>query len=251
LSPGSHPGAVNIGYQPTTSGLKTGPLSLGNVNLAGATNAALTFTLLTDQNMSINYRLNSGPWHTISSLHSNFNAMAVPVAVSELRTGSNTVDFQTLPTPQWPDQPLLEDVDLLINGGALPPPPSPPPPAPSSADLQLLSQPQRLVDTRLLGGPAPAGSTQCYTVASQVGVPANASGVILNVTSVGAADFGWLTLFPAGQGVPTTSTLNFDPRTQAIANNAIVRVGSGGQVCVNVGHGSSHVILDIAGFLTP
>jgi hypothetical protein len=45
---------------------------------------------------------------------------------------------------------------------------------------------------------------------------------------------GWLTLFPNGQGVPSTSTVNFGINEYAIANGAIISLGAG-QVCVNVG----------------
>jgi hypothetical protein len=120
--------------------------------------------------------------------------------------------------------------------------------------MPLLSQPQRLVDTRVSIGPLPTGMSRCFTIASQGGIPADAAGVLLNVTGVGYTSPGWLTLYPAGQGVPSTSTVNVDPRAYAIATGAIARVGSGGQVCVNFGTpnstpGSSHVILDATGYL--
>jgi hypothetical protein len=51
--------------------------------------------------------------------------------------------------------------------------------------------------------------------------------------------------------MPQTSTVNFDPRAYAIANGAIVRLGTDGQVCVNVGHAGSHIILDATGYLAP
>jgi hypothetical protein len=61
-------------------------------------------------------------------------------------------------------------------------------------------------------------------------------------------------VYPNGQGVPQTSTLNFDTTEYAMANGAIMRIGSGGQVCVNVGTinsapGSSNAILDVVGYL--
>jgi hypothetical protein len=112
-----------------------------------------------------------------------------------------------------------------------------------------LSSPQRLVDTRLLGAPIAAGQSQCFTLAGQGGIPLSAQGVILNVTAVGYSDYGWLTLYPAGGAVPSTSTLNFDSHEYAIANGAIVRLGTGGQVCVNAGRSASHVALDVVGFL--
>jgi 6-phosphogluconate dehydrogenase (decarboxylating) len=127
--------------------------------------------------------------------------------------------------------------------------------AASVLQLPLLSQPQRLVDTRTSGGPIATGQSRCFTVTGVAGIPADATGVLLNVAGVGYSTRGWLTLYPAGQPVPSTSTLNVDPRAYAIANGAIARIGTNGQVCVNFGTignapGSSNVILDVTGYLT-
>jgi hypothetical protein len=125
----------------------------------------------------------------------------------------------------------------------------------SASQMPLLAQPQRLVDTRTQGGPLSTGGTRCFATTGQVGIPADAQGVLLNVTGVGYTAPGWLTLFPAGQPLPGTSTVNVDPHAYAIAAGAIARIGSSGQVCVNFGTpnsapGSSDVILDATGYLT-
>jgi len=122
-------------------------------------------------------------------------------------------------------------------------------------DVQLLAQPQRVADTRTGGGAIQSGTSRCFVVAGLDGVPGDASAVLLNVTAVGQTTNGWLTVYPNGQAVPPTSTLNFGPSEYAMANDAIMRVGTGGQVCVNVGTpnntpGSAHVILDATGYLT-
>lgn len=121
--------------------------------------------------------------------------------------------------------------------------------------IGLLAQPVRLVDTRLTGGPVASGTSRCVQVAGVGGIPPDAAGVILNVTGVGYTVPGWLTLYPNGQSLPATSTLNFDPNEFAIANNAVARLGTGGQLCVNVGtinsiSGAAQVILDATGFLS-
>jgi hypothetical protein len=74
------------------------------------------------------------------------------------------------------------------------------------------------------------------------------------VTAVGYATKGWLTAYPSGQDVPATSTLNFDTTEYAMANGAIIPLGSGGQLCVSVGTlnsapGSANVIVDVVGYL--
>ena len=124
----------------------------------------------------------------------------------------------------------------------------------SNTQIALLSQPQRLADTRMSGGPLPTGTSRCFSIAGQAGVPPDAAGVLVNVTGTGYTAPGWLTLYPSGQALPATSTLNVDPRSYAIANGAIARIGSGGQVCVALGTvnnspANSNVILDVAGYL--
>jgi outer membrane protein assembly factor BamB len=123
------------------------------------------------------------------------------------------------------------------------------------SELPMLTSPQRVADTRLAGGPIQTGTSRCFQVAGVMGIPPDAAAVVLNVTAVGYGTRGWLTAYPNGQAVPATSTVNFDSSEYAIANNAIMRVGSGGRVCVNVGTvgsiaGNSQVILDATGYLT-
>src|SRR5258708_18506934 len=119
------------------------------------------------------------------------------------------------------------------------------------AQLPQLASPQRLVGTRTSGGSIAASSSRCFPVGGQAGIPTNAAAVILNVTAVGYPNLGWLTLFPNGQTLPAPSTVNFDVSEYAIANQTIVKLGTGGQVRVNAGNSSSHVILDATGYETP
>jgi hypothetical protein len=123
------------------------------------------------------------------------------------------------------------------------------------ADLSLLPRPRRLVDTQPGSGYQGAGQPlrgltdpRCYQVAGQVGVPADAVGVIANVTAVGFSVNGWITLFAAGDAIPDTSNLNFDTDQYAVANMAMVRLGSGGGLCA-VGQPGTHLILDVIGYL--
>jgi hypothetical protein len=125
----------------------------------------------------------------------------------------------------------------------------------SAGVVTLLSQPARVVDTRAGSGYPGAGqamlgygSPRCFVVAGQGGVPADALGVIVNLTAIGYSEDGWLTLYPNGQAVPATSSLNYDLIEYAIANTAIVRVGSSGQVCL-VGSPGTNAILDVSGYL--
>jgi hypothetical protein len=120
--------------------------------------------------------------------------------------------------------------------------------------IALLAQPQRLIDTRTgIGGytgQIAPGTERCFTVAGVDGVPTDATGVVVNLTAVGQTDTGWLSLSPAPQALPHTSTLNFDPYEHAIANGAMVRLGSGGELCIGAGGSSAFAILDVNGYFT-
>lgn len=111
--------------------------------------------------------------------------------------------------------------------------------------------PCRVIDTRVAAqGPAlAAGTNRVVTLAANCGIPTNAAAVSLNVTVVGATTAGYLTLYPAGTTRPLSSTINF-AIGQTRANNAIVKVNASGQVAVfgGLASGSTHVIVDVAGF---
>jgi len=75
--------------------------------------------------------------------------------------------------------------------------------------------------------------------------PADATAVLLNVTSTGATADGFLTVFPCGGSVPLVSNVNYQPGRDA-ANSVAVKVGNGGKICV-YSSASSHVVVDLDG----
>ncbi|MGA3211536.1 MAG: protease pro-enzyme activation domain-containing protein [Terriglobales bacterium] len=113
--------------------------------------------------------------------------------------------------------------------------------------------PCRIVDTRGATGPfggpeLTAGETRSFTVPSGpcAGIPSTAVAYSLNVTIVPPAPSGYLTIWPAGEGQPSVSTLNsLDGRVKA--NAAIVPAGTSGAVSVYVNN-ASNVLLDIDGY---
>jgi hypothetical protein len=114
--------------------------------------------------------------------------------------------------------------------------------------------PCRIVDTRNpngpFGGPAlAAGFVRAFPVATACGIPASAKAVAINVTVVNATGGGHLTVYPAGTQTPLASTINF--RAGLVrANNAIVLLGTGGQLSVFCGmtSGSTDFVLDVNGY---
>ena len=93
----------------------------------------------------------------------------------------------------------------------------------------------------------PAGSTYRVKVTGVAGVPANAAAVVLNVTSAGATSAGFLTAWPCDGARPNSSNLNFGTAAP-VANSAIVKVGTGGKVCIYTGDGATQLIADINGW---
>jgi hypothetical protein len=114
--------------------------------------------------------------------------------------------------------------------------------------------PCRIVDTRNApgpqGGPAlVAGSTRTFPVTGICGVPPTAKAVTVNIAVINPTDLGHLTLYPAGGILPLASTINF--RAGIIrGNNAIVTLGTAGQVSVfnGMASGSTDFVLDVSGW---
>ena len=111
--------------------------------------------------------------------------------------------------------------------------------------------PCRVLDTRTAAqAPAlAAGSTRTFAVAGPCGVSPTASAVAVNLTVTGATAGGHIRLFPKGQALPTSSSVNY-AAGQTRANNAIVGVGTDGALSAYAGQssGSVHLVLDLSGY---
>lgn len=122
--------------------------------------------------------------------------------------------------------------------------------------VQVMGSPTRLVDTRNGTGTggvvAPVGPKQTIVI-----TPANTQQflgpdmtAVLNVTVTNAKSFGYLTVFPDGTTMPTTSNLNF-LAGQTVANQVFVQTGSDGSIdFYNNGTGTVDVIADLTAMLT-
>jgi hypothetical protein len=91
--------------------------------------------------------------------------------------------------------------------------------------------PCRVADTRDAGSGGPAltfGEIRVFPVATRCGVPASAQAFSMNVTAVPHGGIGLLTVFPAGQSQPSSSTLNTG--SLAVANAALVPAGTNGSI---------------------
>jgi len=123
--------------------------------------------------------------------------------------------------------------------------------------------PVRIFDTRTGVGTAASalgpGETRRVQVAGVGGIPATASAVYLNVTSVGANRWGWLAVWPSGEKQPVVSNVNF-PGGTAVPNMVIVKLGAGGALDLYNDAGidgvpgvfgtTSHVLVDVMGYVS-
>lgn len=111
--------------------------------------------------------------------------------------------------------------------------------------------PKRLLDTRTTSKIG-AGQTRALTVTGAgAGVPTNAIAVSLTATATrSTAGSSWLTIYPTGSTRPGTSSVNMS-RGQTVANSLIATVGTGGRIQIYNASGTTDVIIDITGYLSP
>jgi hypothetical protein len=115
-----------------------------------------------------------------------------------------------------------------------------------------LPTPARLADNRNgIGGLAsPLGPDETWhiPIAGQAGIPARATAVSLNVTAIGGAIGGWLSLYPAGGERPLVSAVNFGPG-DVVPNHVIVPLGPDGGLELFNGSGDAiSALVDIDGY---
>ncbi len=111
--------------------------------------------------------------------------------------------------------------------------------------------PDRLMDTRSGprpdggSGPLAGGSVTRIPIAGRGSVPAQATGVTLNVTVTETADRGYLTVFPCGTST-TVSSVNYEAQDTR-ANLVITGLDASGFVCVQT-YATVAVVIDVSGW---
>ncbi len=91
-----------------------------------------------------------------------------------------------------------------------------------------------------------AGQVAEVQVAGTPGVPSDASSVLFNATVTTTATAGFLTVFPCGEPIPPTSTLNFTANA-TVPNFVVAKLGTAGRVCL-YSTSATQVIIDVAGY---
>jgi hypothetical protein len=117
--------------------------------------------------------------------------------------------------------------------------------------------PTRRLDTRDIRAAIKADDYGVLTVAGYQGIPANATGAVLNVTATNTTAPGFLTIFPDDNcTIPTTSNLNFQPG-DSVANQVVTRLSlkaqcseaaGAGAIDIYNSNGTTDVIVDVFGY---
>lgn len=112
--------------------------------------------------------------------------------------------------------------------------------------------PVRVLDTRLgvggHAGPIGPGQTITFDPAAHGDIPSSGvSAVLLNVTGTEPTAATHLRVWPAGDPVPDTSSVNL-ARGQSRPNQVVVPVGQDGRIAIYNAVGSTHAIVDVQGF---
>ena len=116
--------------------------------------------------------------------------------------------------------------------------------------------PTRLLDTRTglgqvsQGGVVGPGGAVDAQLTGVLSIPLDATAAIFNYTGVSPTLGTYLQAYPtpdSGVGIPTVSNLNLPARSVA-ANLVSVQIGAGGEVRLRNQAGSSHMLVDLAGF---
>jgi hypothetical protein len=118
--------------------------------------------------------------------------------------------------------------------------------------------PSRILDTRPgtqvgpYGHPVGAAGSIDVQVAGfpGSGVPSNAAGAVLNVTVTDTTAPSYLTVYPKGASRPTASNLNW-PAGRTVPNLVEVALGQGGMVTLFNFQGSTDVVIDVEGYVSP
>ncbi len=124
--------------------------------------------------------------------------------------------------------------------------------SPGTATSTVPVEPFRILDTRLgIGAPAApvtSGQTIDVQIAGVGPVPADAVGVVLNLTGTRTTAATYITAWPTGGTQPTASVLNLTPGIDA-PNSVTALLGTGGKLSLFNFTGSTDLIADVAGYL--
>lgn len=147
---------------------------------------------------------------------------------------------------------LASVMGLVVTGWAIAAPAGTP-----SAFTSIV--PCRLVDTRAgaqigpRGTPLDAHETVTFQVRGangQCDIPANATGIISNVTIDNATGSSFLTVFPSDAAQPLSSNLNWTAESGATPNQVTVGLSADGAISLYNDAATVNVVIDVVGYFS-
>jgi hypothetical protein len=87
-------------------------------------------------------------------------------------------------------------------------------------------------------------------VTGREGIPAGATAAVVTLTAIDLDGWNFVSVYPAGSGVPESSNLNLATTGEAGSNLATVQLGAGGAIEVDAFTGCE-MIVDVAGYYMP
>lgn len=119
---------------------------------------------------------------------------------------------------------------------------------PVSPDRYWDTRDEATLDDDFTGtGRVAATESHRVQIAGRGDVPADAVGVVANLTVIDPGELGYATLYPCGDAVPTASQLNY-LAGEVLANNAVVPLDDEGGICVYT-LAEADFALDVNGFV--
>jgi subtilisin family serine protease len=223
----------------------TGPLTNGQTvlipvagvgNIMSTASAALVNITVTDPTSSGYVTASAAGAPIPATSNANFTAGKVSANLALVPIGAGGAIALTVRLPGTVS--LVVDVQSWVAGGGVPTDPG----------AVVPVTPMRLWDTRQ-NGVIGAGKDLNVQVAGTAGVPADATGVFLNVTVTEPQGDGYLTVYPSGENPPATSNLNFTTNL-TVPNMVLVKVGANGFISIrNADPGTAHIVVDLQGYI--
>jgi uncharacterized protein (DUF1501 family) len=114
--------------------------------------------------------------------------------------------------------------------------------------------PNRLLDTRFgigtKAGRVHGDTSVELTVTGRGGVPADATAVVMNVTTVAPSAYGFVTAHAVGDTRAEVSSVNYEPGMH-IPNLVMCKVGPGGKILLYASHGELDIVADVVACYSP
>ncbi|MGE0879071.1 MAG: CHRD domain-containing protein [Acidimicrobiia bacterium] len=117
-------------------------------------------------------------------------------------------------------------------------------------EIKLLSSPQRAYDSRTTAEGRFASNETRTIDLHGAGVPISVQAALVNLTVTETDGAGYLVLYSNEVlSIPGTSSINWSTSNQNVANTSTVAVDGQGRVRVTAGPASTHVIIDVIGYV--